>query len=149
MTGRIACSARHVVASIDGSKRKLQMAGNSRVRCRPWSPRSRRNASRSRSRPFVLVTIPERLAIEETSRAAGVLEETGIEIGALIVNRILPDGLSGEFYRSRKAQEDEYLREIGRRFAALRRVSVRQLPRDVHGLESLGAISDQLFPEGR
>ena len=93
---------------------------------------------------FVLVTIPERLAIDETARTADLLADTGLDIGALVVNRVLPDGLSGSFYDARKAQEREYLDEIARRFPRLGRVVVRQLPRDVHGLESLGAVSSQL-----
>jgi arsenite/tail-anchored protein-transporting ATPase len=93
---------------------------------------------------FVLVTIPERLAIDETWRAAALLGETGLDVGGLIVNRVLPDGLSGSFYDARKEQEAEYLAEIGRRFPRLSRVVVRQLPRDVHGLEPLGLVSRQL-----
>ena len=60
------------------------------------------------------------------------------------MNRILPDGLEGEFYASRKAQEATYRDEIARRFARLPRVDVRQLPRDVYGLEPLRLISEQL-----
>ena len=77
-------------------------------------------------------------------RAAHLLSETGIDVGALIVNRILPDGLSGDFYASRKAQEATYLTEIARRFPRLPRTDVRQLPRDVYGLDTLGEISRQL-----
>lgn len=93
---------------------------------------------------FVLVTIPERLAIDETARAAQLLADTGLDIGALIVNRVLPDGLSGAFYDARKGQEAEYLAEIDRRFPRLSRLVVRQLPRDIHGLDSLADISAQL-----
>jgi arsenite-transporting ATPase len=94
---------------------------------------------------FVFVTIAERLAIEETARAAELVAETGIHVGALVVNRILPDGLEGEFYRSRKAQEARYLQEIARRFSRVPRVDVRQLPHDVCGIASLTIISQQLF----
>jgi arsenite-transporting ATPase len=94
---------------------------------------------------FVFVMTPERLAIEETARAVDALDETGVDVGGLIVNRVLPDGLEGDFYRSRKAQETVYLDEIDRRFARLPRVRVRQLPRDVYGFESLGAVSEQLI----
>jgi arsenite-transporting ATPase len=94
---------------------------------------------------FVLVTIPERLAIDETARAATLLADTGLDIGALIVNRVLPEGLSGSFYAARKEQERHYLDEIARRFPRPARHVVRQLPRDVYGLESLAAISDELF----
>jgi len=94
---------------------------------------------------FVLVTIPERLAIEETVRAAELLGDTHVDIGGLVVNRILPDGLEGEFYASRKAQERGYLDEIARRFPRLRRFEVRQLARDVYGLGPLALVSEQLM----
>jgi arsenite-transporting ATPase len=93
---------------------------------------------------FVLVTIPERLAIEETARAAEALGETALTVGGLIVNRVLPDNLEGEFYRSRKSQEVVYLDEIAKRFAKLPRAIVRQLPRDVYGVASLKRVADQL-----
>jgi len=98
---------------------------------------------------FVFVMIPERLAIEETARAAEQLADTGVDVAGLVVNRVLPDGLEGAFYRSRKAQEEVYLKEIDRRFARLPRVRVRQLPRDVYGLESLALVSDQLVETQR
>ena len=44
---------------------------------------------------FVFVMIPERLAIEETARAAEQLADTGIDVAGLVVNRVLPDGLEG------------------------------------------------------
>jgi arsenite-transporting ATPase len=93
---------------------------------------------------FALVTIPERLAIEETARAETLLADTGVDVGGLIVNRVLPDGLEGEFYRARKAQEESYLQEIDRRFASLRRLRIRQLPRDVYGIASLERVIEQL-----
>jgi arsenite-transporting ATPase len=92
---------------------------------------------------FALVTIPERLAIEETARAEELLSDTGVDVGALIVNRVLPENLEGDFYQSRKAQERAYLSEIERRFSRLRKVYVRQLPRDVYGIQSLERISEQ------
>ena len=94
---------------------------------------------------FVLVTVPERLAIDETLRAAETLRETALDIGGLVVNRVLPDGLTGAFYDARKAQEQEYLDEIERRFARLARVRVQQLPRDVHGVEPLTSVAEQLL----
>jgi arsenite/tail-anchored protein-transporting ATPase len=95
---------------------------------------------------FVLVTIPERLAIDESARAAETLRATALDIGGLVINRVLPDHLTGEFYRSRKAQEREYLDEIDRRFSRLTRVLVRQLPRDVQGLDPLAAVAAELLP---
>ena len=94
---------------------------------------------------FALVSIPERLAIEETARAADLLSDTGVDVGGLVVNRILPDDLHGDFFEARKEQEGRYLEEIDRRFKRLPRVRIRQLPRDVYGLTALEAISRQLL----
>jgi len=95
---------------------------------------------------FVLVTIPERLAIDETARAEATLRDTALDVGGLIVNRVLPDGLSGSFYDARKAQEQEYLDEIADRFHRLPRTIVRQLPRDVTGIDPLRQVAAQLVP---
>ena len=98
---------------------------------------------------FVLVMLPERLVIDETARAAELLNDAGIDVGGLVVNRVLPDDLAGDFFLSRKAQERTYLDEIERRFKRLPRVIVRQLPRDVYGTEPLTLISEQLMTSAR
>jgi arsenite-transporting ATPase len=98
-----------------------------------------------RTTAFALVLIAERLPIEETARALAQLEEAGIQVGTLIVNRILPASSSDPFLRARHRQEQVYLREIDRRFATHARVQVPQLESDVHGLAALEQISDVLF----
>jgi arsenite-transporting ATPase len=94
-----------------------------------------------RQTAFVLVLIPERLAIEEAVRAVDTLGDTGIAVGAAVVNRVLPEHLPGDFYESRRRQEQVYLDEIDRRLPRLRCVRVPQLESDVHGLKSLERIS--------
>ena len=94
---------------------------------------------------FVLVTIPERLAIDETARAVEALKDTAMDIGGLVVNRVLPDDLSGSFYDARKAQERDYLDEIAARFPRLPRTVVRQGPRDIHGIGPLTSVVAQLL----
>jgi arsenite-transporting ATPase len=94
-----------------------------------------------RTTGFVLVLIPERLPIEETSRAIGQLDEAGVKVGALIVNRVLPPSTSDAFFAARRRQEQVYLEEIDRRFAQLPQVRVPQLERDVYGVAALEQIS--------
>ena len=98
-----------------------------------------------RDTSFVLVLVPERLPIEESARAAAALGESGIDVGSLIVNRVLPDGLEGEFYAARRRQEAVYRREIDERFAALDRIVIAQLESDVYGVARLERISAQIF----
>ena len=94
---------------------------------------------------FVLVLIAERLPIEETARALEQLDEAGVRVGALVVNRVLPSSSVDPFLMARQAQERVYLDEIDRRFAAVARLRIPQLPRDVHGIETLETIAASLF----
>lgn len=96
---------------------------------------------------FVLVLIPERLPIEETARAAHLLEEAGVTVAGVVVNRVLPAAADGRFFEARKAQERTYLTEIDRRFSAFPRVRIPQLEADVHNVAALGAIGRHLLPD--
>lgn len=98
----------------------------------------------ARTTAFVLVTIPERLPIEEAARSVASLAEVGIEIGQVIVNRVLPAHATGDFYEARRRQEAVYLEEIDRRFARLPRLRVPQLDSDIHGIASLERVSELL-----
>jgi arsenite-transporting ATPase len=93
---------------------------------------------------FVLVLVAERLPIEETARAIEQLEEAGVSIGGLVVNRVLPETSPDPFLRARHEQEQVYLDEIERRFNARLKVRVPQLPSDVHGVETLEHIAELL-----
>jgi arsenite-transporting ATPase len=105
------------------------------VRARMMSPRTT---------AFVLVTIPERLPIEEAARSLETLSAMGIEIGQVVVNRVLPSHATGDFYEARRRQETPYLEEIDRRFARLSRLRVPQLDSDIHGLQTLERVSELL-----
>jgi arsenite-transporting ATPase len=94
---------------------------------------------------FVMVLTPERLPVEETKRAVDALEKMGVAIPAVIVNRVLPRGVEGEYHASRVRQQRVYLDEIDVRFAAYPRIALAQLESDVHGLPALERIRASLF----
>ena len=96
---------------------------------------------------FVLVLIAERLPIEETSRAIEQLDDAGVTIGGLVVNRILPETSPDPFLRSRHDQEQIYLDEIDKRFKKHLMVKVPQLPSDVHGVKTLEHLASVLTRE--
>lgn len=98
-----------------------------------------------RTTGFVLVLIPERLPIEETARSISRLDEAGVRVSVVIVNRVLPDSSTDAFLSARRRQEDVYLTEIARRFSSHSIVRVPQLESDVYGLSSLNRISSMLF----
>ena len=94
-----------------------------------------------RTTAFVLVLIPERLPIEETSRAIDQLDDVGVNVGWLVVNRVLPDTSTDPFLSARRRQEHVYLEEIDRRFASHPMVRVPQLESDVYGMAALDRVS--------
>ena len=98
-----------------------------------------------RTTGFVLVLIPERLPIEESARALMQLDDAGVRVGALVVNRVLPDSTTDDFLAARRRQEAVYLAEIERRFAGQTLIRVPQLESDVYGLDALDRISGLLF----
>lgn len=98
-----------------------------------------------RTSAFVLVLIPERLPIEETARAIGQLEDAGVKVGCLVVNRLLPDASADPFLQARRRQEQVYLDEIAVRFTSYVRVYLPQLESDVHGLGTLDRMAGALL----
>lgn len=99
-----------------------------------------------RDTAFVLVLIPERLPIEETARALAQLDDAGVRVGGLIVNRVLPKDTVDPYLAARVEQERVYLDDIDERFRAQRRVYLPQFPHDVYGLEALERLSAMLVP---
>jgi arsenite/tail-anchored protein-transporting ATPase len=93
---------------------------------------------------FLPVLIPERLPIEETARAVPTLEAAGLDVGALIVNRVLPASADGEYVRQRREQQRDHLTEIRRRFAGRELILVEQQPRDVTTPEQIAEVRDAL-----
>ena len=97
-----------------------------------------------RTTGFVLVLIPERLPIEETSRAIDQLDDAGVKVSSIVVNRVLPEVTTDAFLAARRRQEQVYLEEIGRRFATHRIIRLPQLESDVYGMQALDRISHML-----
>jgi len=93
------------------------------------------------------VLVAERLPIEETARAITQLQEAGVTIGGLVVNRVLPETSPDPFLRARHDQEVVYLDEIDRRFSSFVRVRVPQLASDVHGVNTLEHLAGLLAAE--
>lgn len=98
---------------------------------------------------FAFVLIPERLPIEETRKAVGVLDKNGIPVGAVVVNRVLPASADGDFMERRREREAGYLAEIDELFAHHPVFRVPMLETDVHGSEALRRIIRSLPEEER
>jgi arsenite-transporting ATPase len=129
-----------------GDDRFAQIRGTLHRR-RSLFHRARRLLLDAETTAFVLVLIPERLPVLETSKAVEALERFHIPIAGLVVNRVLPAGSLGAFLEERRVQERRYLDQIRDRFQGRPQVEVPLFSRDVGGLEALRAVGAHLFPK--
>jgi len=92
---------------------------------------------------FVAVTIPEDMAILETERLINNLNKYGIKVKQLVVNNVL-ESRDCEFCRQRSQAQEEYIKQIRRKFSNLKTTVLPLQPREVKGIESLDKIKDLL-----
>lgn len=91
---------------------------------------------------FHPVLTPERLPIAETQRLCALLAGAHIPVGAVHVNRLLPeDAGDSAFLQARREQRGYYLTEIEREFGGHGLIRVPQMARDVDDIESLAALA--------
>lgn len=94
---------------------------------------------------FIFVLNPERLPIVETEKAIHMLREHNVPVGGIVINRVLPEEIPDhEFFRSRKEQEQEYLKDIAQRFSRVPSLQLPLLDRDVVGEKPLEQIVSHL-----
>ena len=86
---------------------------------------------------FTLVTIPEAMAVEETSRYFALLKDEGVPITDLIINRVEQEHDACRYCRARVASQKPWLKRIAREFKSLRLHQVPLLAGEVRGLEAL------------
>ncbi|WP_019230392.1 TRC40/GET3/ArsA family transport-energizing ATPase [Sedimentibacter sp. B4] len=65
---------------------------------------------------FIFVINAEKLPIDETVKAINILEKYNISVDGIIVNKILPDSIQDNFWKSKKEQELKYLEIITEKF---------------------------------
>lgn len=94
---------------------------------------------------FVLVLTLEKLSIMETKKAVNFLKKYGIFVDGVIVNRVLPENLSGDFWRERKKIEKFYLDEVRNEFGSKILAMIELMEKDIKGIESLSLVSKKFF----
>ena len=94
---------------------------------------------------FVYVLTPERLPIEETSRAVDQLAHAKMKVETLIVNKCLPEEAEGSsFFRKRRQQEQQYVQMIHDQFKKKKKVFLPLLAEDISTEANLQEVSEHL-----
>jgi arsenite-transporting ATPase len=86
---------------------------------------------------FVLVTIPEAMAFEESTRYFKSLREEGVPVTDLVVNRVEREHRRCPFCRARVSMQARWLVELQREFKSLRQHHVPLFPAEVRGPRAL------------
>jgi arsenite-transporting ATPase len=86
---------------------------------------------------FVLVTIPEAMAFEESARYFDSLRESGVPVTDLVVNRVEREHDDCPFCRARVKMQARWLVELQREFKSLRQHHVPLFPAEVRGPKAL------------
>ncbi|RUO72905.1 ArsA family ATPase [Idiomarina ramblicola] len=97
---------------------------------------------------ILFVLTPERLPIQETTRALQSLTAENLPVGGVVINRILPEQADGSFLAKRRIQEKSYLEDIAKRFDAWPSYSLYLLEEDVQGLAALETFANNLEKAG-
>jgi arsenite-transporting ATPase len=90
---------------------------------------------------FSFVVTPERLPVLETEKAVSALVKYGIPVGAIFVNRVIPDEADGAFLDRRREREVEYLERIEQVFGDHPIYLVPLSDRDIVGVDALRRLS--------
>jgi arsenite-transporting ATPase len=92
-----------------------------------------------------LVVNPERMVISETQRAYTYLCLYGYTVESIVINRIVPDELGGDYFDAKLEEQRKYLKVIDEAFSPLKTISARMMPREVLGIKALEGLGDELF----
>jgi arsenite-transporting ATPase len=98
-----------------------------------------------RSVRFVIVTIPEALAVEQLDGIFEEMERYGFRAEQLVVNNVIKDIGDSEFLRAKSDQQQGYLEQLYRKYPAMRIVELPLFPHEIKGLDRLRLVERHLF----
>ena len=93
---------------------------------------------------FVAVTIAEAMGVLELERLVGALETGKIPCGHIIVNKVVPETDCG-FCSIKRAEQQEYIKEIHSRFHDRTIVQAPLLSHQVQGISGLNKLGAMVF----
>lgn len=87
-----------------------------------------------------LVTIPEKMVVEETKRNYMYLHLFNFNVDGLYINRLLPEDINNSFFDEWKKVQEKYLGEIEAAFYLIPKYKIKWYEVDINGVEGLERI---------
>jgi len=92
-----------------------------------------------------LVVNPEKMVISETKRAYSYLSLYNKNVECLIINRVYPEGIEGEFFKSKYEEQAKYMAYIHEVFDPMKMLVAYQRPSELVGWDMLDKLADDLY----
>ena len=93
---------------------------------------------------FTLVTIPEKMGVNETVRAYSSLIEYHLPVSACIVNRVTPQ-FDHPFLKNRREAELKRITELEEQLTSVEVSSMELLDQEVVGIDNLRLVAEKLY----
>src|SRR3989337_3857131 len=94
---------------------------------------------------FIVVTIPEDMAIKETERMIKSLNQYRMKVKQMIINNVIPEQANCRFCHARREGQDKYIGEIRDKFSNLNITIIPLQPHEVKGVDALKNLKDMYF----
>lgn len=93
---------------------------------------------------FVMVTIPEALAVEQLGGIVSEFDDFGFKVRRLIINNVVKDA-SSEFLTTKAEQQRQYIEFLHDQYHHVEIVELPMFPHEIKGLERLKRVEKILF----
>ena len=93
---------------------------------------------------FIMVTIPEALAVRQLDKVLREFEKYGLKIERLIINNVIKDEGS-EFLITKAEQQREYIKMLHDTYSDMKIVEIPMFPREIKGVDRLKDIGEYLL----
>ncbi len=94
-----------------------------------------------------LVTIPEKMVVEETKRNYMYMNLYNFNVDGLYINRIIPQDIDNKFFESWKLIQENYLNELEASFYNIPTYKIKWYEVDINGIEGLERIVNDSLQE--
>ena len=94
---------------------------------------------------FVIVTIPEALAVEQLDSIFAEFAKYGFQADQLIINNVIREIGGSNFLQSKADQQKGYLELLYRKYQRMKIVEVPLFPHEIKGIDRLREVEKALF----
>lgn len=96
---------------------------------------------------FVIVTIPEALAVEQLDGIFGEMDRYGFSSEQLVINNVIKEIGDSDFLRAKAEQQQTYIEHLYRTCSNMRIVEVPLFPHEIKGVDRLRKVAVSLFAQ--